>query len=83
MLGLPEENGTKIVGVNFTAFRIFKVARLLRLLKTSENLQMLLYTLYQAMGNIFNVLLLFALQLFVFAIAGMNLFGDLSLDPDT
>jgi len=71
------------VGVNFTAFRIFKVARLLRLLKTSENLQMLLYTLYQAMGNIFNVLLLFALQLFVFAIAGMNLFGDLSLDPDT
>jgi len=70
------------MAVNFTAFRMFRVFRLLRILKTSKELQLLLKTLYQAMPNILNVLVLFALIVFVFTIAGMDLFGEYIIDQD-
>jgi len=47
------------------------------MVKASKNLQTLLKTLYLALSNILNVGLLFALIIFVFAIAAMNLFGDI------
>jgi len=62
---------------NVTVFRIIRVARLLRMVKASKSLQALLKTLYLAMQNIFNVGLLFALIIFTFAIAAMNLFGEI------
>ena len=58
-------------------FRIIRVARLLRMIKTSKNLQTLLKTLYLALTNIINVGLLFLLLIFTFAIAAMNMFGDI------
>lgn len=63
---------------NLTVFRIIRVARLLRMVKASKSLQALLKTLYLAMQNIFNVGLLFFLIIFTFAIAAMNLFGEIS-----
>ena len=63
---------------NLTAFRIIRVARLLRMIKASKTIQTLLKTLYLAMNNIANVALLFVLILFTFAIAGMDLFGDIT-----
>lgn len=62
---------------NLTALRIIRVARLLRMIKSSKELQSLLMTLYLAMNNIANVALLFLLIIFTFAVAGMNLFGDI------
>lgn len=62
---------------NLTALRIIRVARLLRMIKSSKELQSLLMTLYLAMNNIANVALLFMLIIFTFAIAGMQLFGDI------
>ena len=78
LLGLPED----LIDVNFTAFRIVRVARLLRILNASKELQMLLKTLYMAMNNILNVCLLFALIIFTFTVAGMDLFGEITLGPE-
>ena len=64
---------------NMTVFRIIRVARLLRMVKTSKSLQALLKTLYLALANILNVGLLFALIIFTFAIAAMNLFGEIEM----
>jgi hypothetical protein len=68
--------------INFTAFRIVRVARLLRMLKASQEMQMLLKTLYLALNNIANVCLLFSLIVFVFTVAGMDLFGSVSEGAD-
>lgn len=62
---------------NMTVFRIIRVARLLRMVKASKSLQALLKTLYLALQNILNVGLLFTLIIFTFAIAAMNLFGEI------
>jgi len=61
--------------INLTAFRIIRVARLLRMIKTSKKLQDLLRTLYLALNNIANVGILFMLIIFVYAVAGMDIFG--------
>ena len=63
--------------VNLTAFRIIRVARLLRMIKASKHLQDLLRTLYLALNNIANVGVLFMLLIFVFSVAGMDLFGQI------
>jgi hypothetical protein len=63
--------------LNFTAFRIIRVARLLRMVKASKGLRNLLKTLYLALENIVNVATLLFLLLFTFAVAGMDIFGEL------
>ena len=63
--------------VNLTAFRIIRVARLLRMVKASKHLRDLLATLYLALNNIANVGVLFLLLVFVFSVAGMDLFGQI------
>ena len=65
--------------LQITALRIIRVARLLRMIKSSKELQSLLMTLYLAMNNIANVALLFLLIIFTFAVAGMDLFGDIEV----
>ena len=62
---------------NLTALRIIRVARLLRMIKSSKELQALLKTLYLAMNNILIVATLFMLIIFTYAVAGMQLFGDI------
>ena len=64
--------------INLTAFRIIRVARLLRMIKSSKQLQDLLRTLYLALNNIANVGILFMLIIFVFAVAGMDVFGEMA-----
>jgi hypothetical protein len=64
--------------INLTTFRIVRVARLLRMLNASPEMQMLIKTLYLALNNIANVCLLFSLIVFVFTVAGMDLFGSVA-----
>lgn len=66
-----------LFSVNFTALRIIRVARLLRMVRASKGLRHLLKTLYLALGNIFNVGALLLLIFFVFACAGMDMYGTL------
>ena len=61
---------------NVTALRIIRVARLLRMIKASKGLRNLLKTLWLSLPNIINVGALLFLMLFTFAVAGMDLFGE-------
>ena len=65
------------ININVTALRIIRVSRLLRMVKTSQGLRSLLKTLYLSLGNILQTSSLLILILFTFAVAGMNLFGDM------
>lgn len=66
----------KIFNFNVTALRIIRVARLLRMIKASRGLRHLLKTLYMSLENILNVGMLLFLIFFTFAVAGMDLFGN-------
>ncbi len=70
-------NEDLLEGFNVTALRIIRVARLLRMVKTSKGLRHLLKTLWLSLGNIMNVSTLLFLILFTFAVAGMDLFGQI------
>lgn len=72
-----DDSLTKDLKINLTALRIFRVARLLRMIKASKTIQNLLKTLYLAINNIVNVAAIYALILFTFTVAGMDLFGDI------
>ena len=62
-----------------TILRIFRVARIFRLLKTAKNVQTLLTTLLYSLPAVSNVSALLFLFYYIFAIIGMNLFGDAPL----
>lgn len=69
---LPTTNS--IPGLNL--LRIFRVARVFRLIPKAKGLRTLFQTLLvslPALGNVGSVLFLF---FFIFAVMGMNLFGD-------
>ena len=61
---------------NVTALRIIRVARIFKMIKTSKGLRYLLKTLYISLANIINVGMLLFLVFFTFAVAGMDLFGE-------
>lgn len=65
---------------NVTIFRVLRVGRILRLLKSSKNMIVLLKTLFFSLPSLVNVGSLLFLAFFVFAIVGMNLFGDVKRD---
>ena len=63
---------------NLTALRIIRVARLLRMVKVSRGLRHLLKALWLSLGNIINVACLLFLIILTFAIAGMEIFGQMA-----
>ena len=65
---------------NITILRVLRIGRILRLVKNSQNIMVLLNTLYFSLPSLLNVGALCALSFFVFAVVGMNLFGD--SEPD-
>lgn len=71
-----DEDMVQQMNVNVTCLRIIRVSRLLRMIKTSDSLKSLLKTLYMSIGNILTTATLLTLLLFVFAVAGMSLFGS-------
>jgi len=68
---------TTLETMNITALRIIRVARLLRMIRASKGLRNLLKTLYLALENIINVGTLLLLIIFTFAVAGMDIFGEM------
>ena len=67
--------------INAQALRALRLLRVFKLLKAWKSLQRLLASLMRAVMPLFWLLLLFALFLFIFALLGMQFFGDqLELD---
>ena len=67
--------------INAQALRALRLLRVFKLLKAWKSLQRLLGSLLRALHPLMWLMLLFALILFIFALLGMQFFGD-QLSPD-
>ena len=65
------------IEIRLTLLRVFRVARVFRLIKTKPGLKRLLVTLFFSLPSLANVGAIFFLMLFVYSVAGVNLFGSL------
>uniref|UniRef100_A0A671NMU9 Voltage-dependent P/Q-type calcium channel subunit alpha-1A n=1 Tax=Sinocyclocheilus anshuiensis TaxID=1608454 RepID=A0A671NMU9_9TELE len=62
--------------------RLFRAARLIKLLRQGETIRILLWTFVQSFKALPYVCLLIAILFFIYAIIGMQLFGNLALDKE-
>jgi len=77
--------------VNPSVFRILRITRLLRSARMLKNMPLdpdtqtlvesLMTAIIYTLPSILNIMALMALLLFIFAIVGMNFFGEISLEP--
>lgn len=70
----------KIQGINF---RVFRAARTAKILKKFTSLRFLLWSFYLSMKSLPYVFFLNILSFYVFAVLGMQMFGNIKLDDDT
>ncbi|KAJ8283249.1 hypothetical protein COCON_G00020990 [Conger conger] len=68
--------------INLSFLRLFRAARLIKLLRQGETIRILLWTFVQSFKALPYVCLLIAMLFFIYAIIGMQLFGNLELDDD-
>ncbi|XP_051767876.1 calcium channel, voltage-dependent, P/Q type, alpha 1A subunit, b isoform X3 [Ctenopharyngodon idella] len=69
--------------INLSFLRLFRAARLIKLLRQGETIRILLWTFVQSFKALPYVCLLIAILFFIYAIIGMQLFGNLKLDDET
>ena len=74
-------DATKLVNVGF--LRLFRAARLIKLLRRSVSIRILLFTFIQSIKALPYVMMLMVMLFFIYAIVGMQLFGNIHLDSDT
>ncbi|XP_069545603.1 calcium channel, voltage-dependent, P/Q type, alpha 1A subunit, b isoform X12 [Brachyistius frenatus] len=77
---LVTELGNNFINLNF--LRLFRAARLIKLLRQGETIRILLWTFVQSFKALPYVCLLIAMLFFIYAIIGMQLFGNLALDDE-
>ncbi|KAL1138768.1 hypothetical protein AAG570_008830 [Ranatra chinensis] len=68
---------------NVGFLRLFRAARLIKLLRQGYTIRILLWTFVQSFKALPYVCLLIAMLFFIYAIIGMQVFGNIALDPDT
>ncbi|XP_045030505.1 voltage-dependent calcium channel type A subunit alpha-1 isoform X7 [Daphnia magna] len=78
---LVVEFGENFINVGF--LRLFRAARLIKLLRQGYTIRILLWTFVQSFKALPYVCLLIAMLFFIYAIIGMQVFGNLHLDPDS
>ncbi|XP_031732896.1 calcium channel, voltage-dependent, P/Q type, alpha 1A subunit, b isoform X8 [Anarrhichthys ocellatus] len=78
---LVTELGNNFINLSF--LRLFRAARLIKLLRQGETIRILLWTFVQSFKALPYVCLLIAMLFFIYAIIGMQLFGNLALDDDS
>nr|QQY02566.1 voltage-dependent L-type calcium channel subunit alpha-1F [Cryptocotyle lingua] len=66
--------------VNF--FRLFRVMRLVKLLSKEESIRQLLWTFIKSIQALPYVALLIAMIFFIYAVIGMQLFGQIAIEPE-
>ncbi|XP_034948343.1 voltage-dependent calcium channel type A subunit alpha-1 isoform X7 [Chelonus insularis] len=69
--------------INVGCLRLFRAARLIKLLRQGYTIRILLWTFVQSFKALPYVCLLIAMLFFIYAIIGMQVFGNIALDPDT
>ncbi|CAI5681295.1 unnamed protein product [Oreochromis niloticus] len=77
---LVTEFGNNAFSLSF--LRLFRAARLIKLLRQGETIRILLWTFVQSFKALPYVCLLIAMLFFIYAIIGMQLFGNLKLTED-
>ncbi|XP_051940567.1 calcium channel, voltage-dependent, P/Q type, alpha 1A subunit, b [Hippocampus zosterae] len=68
--------------INLSVLRLFRAARLIKLLRQGETIRILLWTFVQSFKALPYVCLLIAMLFFIYAIIGMQLFGNLALEEE-
>ncbi|KAL3075199.1 hypothetical protein niasHS_013422 [Heterodera schachtii] len=76
---LVTEFGGHFVSLGF--LRLFRAARLIRLLQQGYTIRILLWTFVQSFKALPYVCLLIGMLFFIYAIVGMQVFGNIQLDP--
>merc|ERR1711881_87979 len=71
---LMVEFATTIINVGF--LRLFRAARLIKLLRQGYTIRILLWTFVQSFKALPYVILLIAMLFFIYAIIGMQIFGN-------
>ncbi|XP_048245637.1 voltage-dependent calcium channel type A subunit alpha-1-like isoform X9 [Haliotis rufescens] len=69
--------------VSFGFFRLFRAARLVKLLRQGYTIRLLLWTFFQSFKALPYVCLLILMLFFIYAIIGMQVFGNIRLDSQT
>uniref|UniRef100_A0A8D3CUQ1 Voltage-dependent N-type calcium channel subunit alpha n=1 Tax=Scophthalmus maximus TaxID=52904 RepID=A0A8D3CUQ1_SCOMX len=69
--------------LNLSFLRLFRAARLIKLLRQGYTIRILLWTFVQSFKALPYVCLLIAMLFFIYAIIGMQVFGNIKLNEDT
>ncbi|KAI5726489.1 hypothetical protein M8J76_003596 [Diaphorina citri] len=69
--------------INVGFLRLFRAARLIKLLRQGYTIRILLWTFVQSFKALPYVCLLIGMLFFIYAIIGMQVFGNIALDPET
>jgi hypothetical protein len=76
-----DENDNKMINLSF--LRLFRALRLIKLLRQGETIRILLWTFIQSIKALPYVCLLIIMLFFIYAIIGMQVFGNIQLSLDT
>ncbi|KAJ8254227.1 hypothetical protein COCON_G00208390 [Conger conger] len=68
--------------INLSFLRLFRAARLIKLLRQGETIRILLWTFVQSFKALPYVCLLIAMLFFIYAIIGMQLFGNIGIEEE-
>eukprot|EP00062_Callorhinchus_milii_P011414 gi/632957387/ref/XP_007894449.1/ PREDICTED: voltage-dependent N-type calcium channel subunit alpha-1B [Callorhinchus milii] len=68
--------------INLSFLRLFRAARLIKLLRQGYTIRILLWTFVQSFKALPYVCLLIAMLFFIYAIIGMQVFGNIALDDN-
>ncbi|XP_062840951.1 voltage-dependent P/Q-type calcium channel subunit alpha-1A isoform X4 [Trichomycterus rosablanca] len=77
---LVTELGNNFINLSF--LRLFRAARLIKLLRQGETIRILLWTFVQSFKALPYVCLLIAMLFFIYAIIGMQLFGNIEINEE-
>uniref|UniRef100_A0A8C2GQV5 Voltage-dependent P/Q-type calcium channel subunit alpha-1A n=1 Tax=Cyprinus carpio TaxID=7962 RepID=A0A8C2GQV5_CYPCA len=77
---LVTELGNNFINLSF--LRLFRAARLIKLLRQGETIRILLWTFVQSFKALPYVCLLIAMLFFIYAIIGMQLFGNIAIEEE-
>ncbi|XP_077572355.1 voltage-dependent R-type calcium channel subunit alpha-1E isoform X1 [Stigmatopora nigra] len=71
------------VNINMSFLKLFRAARLIKLLRQGYTIRILLWTFVQSFKALPYVCLLIAMLFFIYAIIGMQVFGNIKITEDT
>ena len=69
--------------LNLSFLRLFRALRLIKLLRQGETIRILMWTFFQSLKALPYVIMLIAMLFFIYAIIGMQIFGNIENNLDT